>query len=270
MKKLLLATFSLAVASSAGFAADLPSKKSTPVAAAACSSSWAVSAREWYAFHRTDPGNPTVAVPMTGGSLSYVPSSCSGIAYTLTALYGQAPTSTRYPTDWVWNNAPATVALGEKFSRFDVEASIQIPLVENFAGNVGVRFVNAPVSMSGKVNGVANAAHFDIKQTFVFAELGGVYSAKISPELTAFAAGNLLVGNMSASAHNVFPTTFNLTLDTGGEYGFDVNAGMKYSVSNDVSVTGRYRVWGLSKGHFKGSVTNTLIHGPELSATYRF
>ena len=255
MKKLLLATFSLAVASSAGFAADLPSKKKAPVAAAACSSSWAVSARGWLTQH--DVGQSDRSLPLYGASASYTPDTCSGITYSLTSLYGKSGTFRDARSGW-----------NHEYRRFDTELIAQIPWVNNFSFNVGTRYINFKNDTNNLPNGGTSGEKYT--SNVLLAELGLAYKAQITSGLAAFASVNYLIGNTFAGLTRTGPVFAGDSISSGGMHGFDASLGLAYVFDANWTSSLRYRYTGLSDAGFRGGMNLMHIKGPELNLTYRF
>jgi opacity protein-like surface antigen len=260
MKKLstLLLIGSCVVAFSAN-AADLPSKKQGAKAPdTTCGSSWSVSAREWYTNHKTDPYSTSFDLPLTGGSMSYTPDNCSGITYTLTSLYGRTGEDQNGINLWE-----------HKYNRWDSELSAQIPYVNNFAFNVGGRYVDFNDNTDNSRQNPRTVTNEYFNSKIGLAELGFLYRAPLSNSFSAFASLGYDIGYIGGhkSGDNTFPQD---TTSSGGVQGFDAGIGVAYVFDKNWSSTLRYRYTGLTNTSFSGGMNSIKIQGPELNVTYRF
>jgi len=261
MKKLstLLLIGSCVVAFSAN-AADLPSRKQSAKAPdTTCGSSWSVSAREWYTTHKTDQYTSSYDLPLTGGSVSYTPDNCSGITYIFTSLYGTTGEKLNNLSS-NWEN---------KYRRWDSELTAQIPYVNNFAFNVGGRFVDFKQIEDNSQQHPGTISNITFDNKISLAELGLLYNASISNGISAFASLGYDIGYISGttSGNELFPGN---TTPSGGVQGFDAGAGLAYSFDKNWSSTLRYRYTALSRTSFSGGMNSVKIQGPELNVTYRF
>jgi hypothetical protein len=207
-------------------------------------------------------------MPLGGLSVSYLPNSCAGTTYSVTALYGANGSSTWTDTGYTWNGNPAVGRDTDKVWRFDIEALAQIPQTETFSWLVGVRNIYGALTRNAIVN-VVNPVHYTNSANITWAELGGSFKFAVSNSVVAFASGAALLGYQNNSVSDLSPADFNIGKNTGAIYGLSGDLGLSAKISESLSVTGRYRIYAFSDGGFTKGLAN-ISHGPDLALSFKF
>jgi hypothetical protein len=255
--------------------------------------------RVWFAWENdsffqdnrfTQQTQETYFYPFYGGSVTAT--SPGGTSYSLTILHGEGDaklngaTLTQVPVFGVYQVKDGDVSN----ERTDVEGIAQIPLSEGVSGILGARFINFQrderstfTAVDPEFFGIPPAfvgqtGRFQLEQNFWLGEIGFGVSRPVNARGSIRFFGNLIgmFGNASVETFKT-PTEsasgiFNLQREQleGAVIGVDTNAGVAFDLSQNMVLSGRYRIFYLSAPDVKFDVGGYFIHGPEVNLSFTF
>jgi hypothetical protein len=263
------------------------------------SSRYQVTAREWIsAVSKLESHNNSVSTTqmfLYGGSISYVPAWDSGVAFLLSAYYGE---SIGYSNFFDVNSEGSS-----NLQRLDVEALVQVPIVATAYGSIGLRFID----FKRNDNGIARGVYVDsngLLQPFTvpynrltnyryyLGELGvGSVTALDEDRKHRTFGGLMFVAGAYSTGqdYSYFDNqpAYGLNLAAGSKItptiGMDTHFGYAYNPWPSVTLSLRYRAfvmadifgylpvittrgitWPIDYSHY------SLVHGPEFNLAVQF
>ena len=248
----------------------------------------ALTARFWYfletdVYHLAFPDTATyssaetIGVPFPGGSISITPPGLGGTTFSLTAFYGEGEGD--FGGFEPFNNLGLFQGTRE-VSRLDIEGIAQIPVVDGVTGILGARFIRfvrdetlvdvlAPIIPQSPIDLLAEQHYYlgeigfgvnrPAWESFVFfGNVTGMFGYADLVDFSNSAGGGL--GALGTTADKL----------EGGVAGIDTNAGIGLQLSENLLLSGRYRLFYLSNPDFEFTEGGTFIHGPEANLTVSF
>jgi len=239
-----------------------------------------VTPRFWYTFigektiNSVDFANnfaeasENVGAALYGGTIAIVPKGLGGTALNLTAFYGSGSGAYR-----ALDGGGLKYRGDQDISRLDVEGLFQIPLGKGGAyWAIGGRYVNIDVDIKGRDDAVpaAQPFRFKDKRDIYLAELGIGAIAPITPKHRFFGGVTVVAGYEHVRLDDQCCGGFTeLSKHSGAVVGIDANAGFAIDLAPAVTFTGRYRVFALSDLGFDFKEAVDIVHGPEVSLTFK-